>query len=56
MFGDMDVPYEDLDKSYRAHGSFYEMRLPLLIWNQKDKLPPAEAFNVNLDLTRFLYR
>jgi phosphonoacetate hydrolase len=56
MFGDMETAYEDLPATYRAHGSLYEMRLPLLIWNQKGVLPPPEAFQANLDLTRFLYR
>jgi phosphonoacetate hydrolase len=56
MFGDMEVDYEDLPATYRAHGSLHEMRLPLLIWNSRQHLPPAGAFNVNLDLTRFLFR
>jgi phosphonoacetate hydrolase len=56
MFGEMDVPHESLPESYRAHGSLYEMRLPLLIWNQKGELPSADNFTHNLDLTRFLYR
>ena len=56
MFGEMEVPYEDLQNGYRAHGSLYEMRLPLMIWNQGGNLPAPEAFNVNLDLTRLLYR
>jgi phosphonoacetate hydrolase len=56
MFGDMDAAYEDLPATYRAHGSLYEMRLPLVISNPDGTLPPPEEFNVNLDLTRFLYR
>jgi phosphonoacetate hydrolase len=56
MFGEMETAYEDLSATYRAHGSLYEMRLPLVIWNQAGVLPPPEAFRANLDLTRFLYR
>jgi phosphonoacetate hydrolase len=56
MFGEMDGAYEDLESTYRAHGSLYEMRLPLIIYNQGGPLPPPEEFTVNLDLTRFLYR
>lgn len=56
MFGEMDVPYEDLPDTYRAHGSLYEWRLPLMIWNQKGDLPSADEFTHNRDLTRFLYR
>ena len=56
MFGEMDSSYEDLPATYRAHGSLYEMRLPLLIWNFNDTLPEKEQFTHNLDLTRFLFR
>lgn len=55
MFGEMDLAYEELPATYRAHGSLYEMRLPLLIWNYKGELPPEDQFNVNLDLTRHLF-
>ncbi|MGD9246313.1 MAG: alkaline phosphatase family protein [Desulfobacteraceae bacterium] len=56
MFGEMDTAYEDLPSTYRAHGSLYEMRLPLVIYNSNGSLPSADDFNMNLDLTRFLYR
>lgn len=56
MFGEMENEYEDLPDTYRAHGSLYEMRLPLLIWNLQEELPHRSEFNHNLDLTRFLYR
>lgn len=55
MFGEMDSAYEDLPSTYRAHGSLYEMRLPLVIYNHGNSLLPASEFKVNLDLTRFLY-
>jgi phosphonoacetate hydrolase len=56
MFGEMETAYEDLPPTYRAHGSFYEMRLPLIIWNYHGELSPADEFRVNFDLTRMLYR
>ncbi len=56
MFGEMDVSFEELPPDYRAHGSLYEMRLPLLIWNYRRALPPEDQFRHNLDLTRFLFR
>jgi phosphonoacetate hydrolase len=56
MFGKVDAVCEDLPPTYRAHGSLYEIRLPLVIYNDNGSLPSADAFNVNLDLTRFLYR
>lgn len=56
MFGEMDVAYEDLPDVYRAHGSLYEWRLPLMIWNQGGVLPAESEFTHNRDLTRFLYR
>lgn len=56
MFGEMDVPFEELPATYRAHGSLHEMELPLFIHNYRGVLPPPEYFTHNLDLTRFLYR
>ncbi len=56
MFGEMDNAHEYLPETYRAHGSLYEMRLPLIIWNYKGELPEESFFRYNLDLTRHLYR
>lgn len=55
MFGDMDTPHEELPPDYRAHGSLHEMRLPLLIWNLEGDILSEGDFEVNLDLTRYLY-
>jgi phosphonoacetate hydrolase len=55
MFGEMDNSHEALPDTYRAHGSLYEMRLPLMIWNHKAPIPPEETINNNLHLTRHLY-
>jgi phosphonoacetate hydrolase len=56
MFGDLDTLYEELPATYRSHGSLHEMDLPLLIYNYAGALPPAEEFQTNKDLARFLYR
>jgi phosphonoacetate hydrolase len=56
MFGEMDSEYEDLAADYRAHGSLYEMRLPLIIFNEQKSLPHADDILANKDLTRWLYR
>jgi phosphonoacetate hydrolase len=55
MFGDMDVAYEVLPESYRAHGSMHEMSLPLIIYNQSGNIPEEAEFQANKDLTRFLW-
>jgi phosphonoacetate hydrolase len=55
MFGDMDVAYEALPSSYRAHGSMYEMVLPLIIYNASGTLPAEKEIQANKDLTRFLW-
>jgi phosphonoacetate hydrolase len=55
MFGDMDVPYEELPSSYRAHGSLHEMVLPLIIYNASGFTPAREEIQANKDLTRFLW-
>ncbi len=56
MFGQMDTAFEELPPTYRAHGSLHEMRLPLLIWNERSQLPSKDLFQYNLNLTRHLYR
>jgi phosphonoacetate hydrolase len=56
MFGEMETSYEQLPPTYRAHGSLHEMRLPLLIWNHNDPLPPENEFEYNFNLTQHLFR
>ncbi len=56
MFGEMDSEYEDLAEDYRAHGSLYEMQLPLIIFNEQGELPDPAELRANKDLTRWLYR
>ncbi len=54
MFGDLDCAHEKLGSSYRAHGSNYEMDLPLIVFNWQEKLPGPERFQQNKDLTHFV--
>jgi phosphonoacetate hydrolase len=56
VFGELDTAMEVLDPRYRSHGSLHESAIPLVIFNHAGELPPAEAFEANVDLTRTLYR
>jgi phosphonoacetate hydrolase len=56
MFGELEGEREDLPDGYRAHGSLYEMDLPLIIYNYAGGLPPPEAFTRNKDLCLPLLR
>ena len=54
VFGELESPMENLDPGYRSHGSLHESEIPLVIYNSKVELPPAEGFAANLDLTRLI--
>lgn len=56
VFGETTAEREELDPTYRSHGSLHELDVPLVIWNNAGPLPPADEFQANLDLTRRLYR
>jgi phosphonoacetate hydrolase len=56
VFGDMDTEREALPPTYRNHGSTHELDVPLIVYNYKGKLPPAEEIRHNFELTRFLFR
>ena len=53
MFGHMDSASEALT-DYRAHGSLHEMDLPLVVYPAHPKLPAADFFRYNKDLTAFI--
>jgi phosphonoacetate hydrolase len=55
VFGELDTAMEVLDPRYRSHGSLHESAIPLVIVNQAGDLPPAEAFQANVDLTQGLF-
>jgi phosphonoacetate hydrolase len=55
LFGEMDSAQENFSGDLRSHGSEHERDIPLLIYNAKNA-PPADYFNQNLDLARWLYR
>jgi phosphonoacetate hydrolase len=52
VFGELTGLSEELEPSYRSHGSLHESDIPLVIYNAAIELPPADAFIANLDLTR----
>jgi phosphonoacetate hydrolase len=52
VFGDLEAAGEDLEPTYRSHGSLHESEVPLLIHNCAVDLPEPRAFKTNLDITR----
>jgi phosphonoacetate hydrolase len=56
VFGEMKGEFEELESSYRSHGSLHESDVPLVIYNYKGTLPGPEGFKRNCDLVRFLFR
>jgi hypothetical protein len=43
---------EELEPTYRSHGSLHESEVPVIVYNAAVKLPPANAFKANLDTAR----
>jgi phosphonoacetate hydrolase len=57
MIGDLDGPAHEALEDYRAHGSLYEMDVPLIIYNPDGgHTAAAEDYEANKDLIRQLYR
>jgi phosphonoacetate hydrolase len=56
VFGDLETASEELPSAYRAHGSLYELHVPLIIHGWNGDLPSYNYFERNLHLTRFLFR
>lgn len=56
VFGDLPEEIEDLESTYRSHGSLYEMDIPLLVFNPHGNYPDLEDLQFNLDLTRLLFQ
>jgi phosphonoacetate hydrolase len=60
VIGDKDTVFGELDDvkenfpGLRSHGSLHEIDIPLFVYNAKNA-PPADYFNHNLDLARWLY-
>jgi phosphonoacetate hydrolase len=55
VFGETATECEELEPTYRSHGSLHELDVPLVVYNNTGALPTAGEFQVNLDLTRGLY-
>ncbi|QBD75870.1 nucleotide pyrophosphatase [Ktedonosporobacter rubrisoli] len=56
VFGELETEGEELEASYRSHGSLYELAVPLIMSNFQAGLPEPETLHYNADLTRQLYR
>ena len=54
VFGELPGPMEELEPGYRSHGSLHESDIPLVIYNASAKLPAADEFTANVDLTRHI--
>lgn len=52
VFGDLPGAMENLESTYRSHGSLHESQVPLIVYNSAIALPPAENFVANLDVSR----
>ncbi len=55
VFGELDTESEALPDTYRSHGSLYDTKVPIFIYNVKGKLPPLSHFTNNYQLTDWLY-
>jgi phosphonoacetate hydrolase len=54
VFGDLDVPMENLPASFRTHGSLHELNVPIIIHNCPSA-PERSFYKNNFDLARWLY-
>jgi phosphonoacetate hydrolase len=55
VFGELDkgISSETLPATYRTHGSLYELKVPLVIYNIA--VPESSFFRHNLDIARWLF-
>jgi phosphonoacetate hydrolase len=56
VFGELKGEYEQLESTYRSHGSLHESDVPMMIYNYKTALPQPERFRRNSDVAHFLFR
>jgi len=54
VFGDLETESEVLPMSYRSHGSFYDTKVPLFIYNATN-VPAASYFNFNFQIANWLF-
>ena len=54
IFGEMDMESETFSENLRSHGSLHEIEIPLIVYNAQSA-PPADYFQHNLDLARWIY-
>ncbi len=56
VFGDLEESEEILSPDYRNHGSIYEEDIPLILSGYGGKTPSPDTFQMNFDLTRWLWQ
>jgi phosphonoacetate hydrolase len=56
VFGELKGEYEELESTYRSHGSLHESDVPMIIYNYQAALPAPEFFRRNADVAHFLFR
>jgi phosphonoacetate hydrolase len=54
-FGNLDREVETMPETYRTHGSLYEARVPLFIYNARNA-PPASYFDKNYKIAAWLFK
>ena len=55
VFGELTGEYEQLESTYRSHGSLHESDVPMVIYNYKGRLPEPQRFRRNADVAHFLF-
>ena len=55
VFGNLDKEYESLPGNYRTHGSTYEAKVPIFIY-QAHNAPPADFFTANYKIAAWLFK
>ena len=56
VFGELETEMENLEATYRSHGSLHESDVPLVIYNCDEQVPAPGAFTRNADLIHFMLR
>jgi phosphonoacetate hydrolase len=56
VFGHSAKEREELPKTYRSHGSAYELDIPCVIYRYAEALPAPAEITTNVDVGRLLYR
>jgi phosphonoacetate hydrolase len=55
VVGNLDTEYEHLPGNYRTHGSTYEAKVPIFIYQARNA-PKADFFTANYKIAAWLFR